>query len=77
VSEVSFLGSVVRIRVTLPEDAGVGSIDTFNSPSSPPPSVGDTVTISFATNAGMVVAGQSASAIGGDELDEEAVAVSA
>ncbi|MBL8584145.1 MAG: ABC transporter ATP-binding protein [Rhizobiaceae bacterium] len=45
ISEVSFLGSVIRIRV------GVGptavSLDTFNNPSTPPPRVGEKAHISF------------------------------
>ncbi len=45
ISEVSFLGSVIRVRV------GVGnetvSLDTFNSPASPPPTVGERAEISF------------------------------
>ena len=53
VADVSFLGSIVRIRVELPEDAGMVSIDTFNSPASPPPSVGETVAISFPPSAVM------------------------
>lgn len=45
IREVHFLGSVIRIRV----EAGGGliSLDAFNSPSTPPPAVGDAQTISF------------------------------
>jgi len=42
---VSFLGSIVRIRVRFADN--VVSLDTFNSPSSPPPQVGMDATVSF------------------------------
>lgn len=46
ISEVSFLGAIVRIR------AAVGaqrlSLDTFNNPAVPPPARGETVSLSFA-----------------------------
>ena len=45
ISEVSFLGSVIRVRVGLGKDAV--SLDTFNSPASPPPTVGSKAEISF------------------------------
>jgi putative spermidine/putrescine transport system ATP-binding protein len=45
ISEVSFLGSVIRVRVGLGKDAV--SLDTFNSPASPPPTVGENAEISF------------------------------
>jgi len=45
IAEVSFLGSVIRVRVGLGKDAV--SLDTFNSPASPPPAVGDKAEISF------------------------------
>ncbi|MBX3582059.1 MAG: ABC transporter ATP-binding protein [Rhizobiaceae bacterium] len=45
ISEVSFLGSVIRVRVGLGQEAV--SLDTFNSPASPPPAVGDKAEISF------------------------------
>ncbi|WP_378948720.1 ABC transporter ATP-binding protein [Mesorhizobium sp. ANAO-SY3R2] len=47
IADVHFLGSVIRVRV------GVGqnmvSLDTFNSPSSPPPVVGEKTEISFSS----------------------------
>ena len=46
IDEVSFLGAVVRIRVKLDENSV--SLDTFNSPSAPPPKRGDAVTLTFA-----------------------------
>ena len=47
VEEVSFLGSVVRIRAAL--DGQRVSFDTFNTIAMRPPALGDTVDISFAT----------------------------
>ncbi len=45
IADVSFLGSVIRIRM----DVGGGqiSLDTFNKPSAPPPRAGSPATISF------------------------------
>ncbi|TJU83448.1 MAG: ABC transporter ATP-binding protein [Mesorhizobium sp.] len=47
ITEVHFLGSVIRVRV------GIGgstvSLDTFNSPASPPPAVGERAEISFSS----------------------------
>jgi putative spermidine/putrescine transport system ATP-binding protein len=51
VHDVAFLGSVVRIRVQLPGDAGILSLDTFNDPGSPPPALGTVVTLSFPPSA--------------------------
>ncbi len=45
ISDVSFLGSVIRVRVGVGKNAV--SLDTFNSPTSPPPVVGDETEISF------------------------------
>jgi putative spermidine/putrescine transport system ATP-binding protein len=45
ISEVSFLGSVIRVRVGIGKEAV--SLDTFNSPASPPPTVGSKAEISF------------------------------
>jgi putative spermidine/putrescine transport system ATP-binding protein len=48
ISEVHFLGSVIRVRV------GIGgntvSLDTFNSPATPPPAVGEKAEISFSSS---------------------------
>jgi putative spermidine/putrescine transport system ATP-binding protein len=46
IEEVSFLGSVVRVRVRIKDD--VISLDTFNSPSVAPPARGEPVTVTFA-----------------------------
>jgi putative spermidine/putrescine transport system ATP-binding protein len=47
ITDVHFLGSVIRVRA----DTGGGnvSLDTFNSPSTPPPAVGETAEISFSS----------------------------
>jgi putative spermidine/putrescine transport system ATP-binding protein len=46
IDEVSFLGSVVRIRVRF--NGSAISLDTFNNPGQPPPERGSTVTVGFA-----------------------------
>ena len=46
IEEVSFLGSVVRVRVRFKEQAV--SFDTFNNPARPPPARGESVTVNFA-----------------------------
>ena len=48
ISDVSFLGSVIRVRVGVGRNAV--SLDTFNSPSTPPPVVGETANITFAAS---------------------------
>jgi putative spermidine/putrescine transport system ATP-binding protein len=48
ISEVSFLGSVIRMRVDLGSNAV--SLDTFNNPTTPPPNVGDRTEISFSSS---------------------------
>ena len=48
ISEVHFLGSVIRVRVGVGDS--VVSLDTFNNPSTPPPAVGDRTAISFSSN---------------------------
>ena len=42
---VSFLGSIVRIRVRIGEN--MLSLDTFNTPTSKPPQVGETIALNF------------------------------
>ena len=44
ISDVHFLGSVIRIKVATP--SGSVSLDTFNRPDTPPPAVGDSTEIS-------------------------------
>jgi putative spermidine/putrescine transport system ATP-binding protein len=47
VIDVSFLGSIVRIRVAIGGDGPVVALDEFNEPTLQLPNVGDTVTINF------------------------------
>jgi putative spermidine/putrescine transport system ATP-binding protein len=48
IADVSFLGSVIRVRVGLGKNSV--SLDTFNNPASPPPRVGDSADISFSSS---------------------------
>ena len=48
IADVSFLGSVIRVRVGLGKNSV--SLDTFNNPASPPPAVGDRADISFSSS---------------------------
>jgi putative spermidine/putrescine transport system ATP-binding protein len=48
IADVSFLGSVIRVRVGLGRNSV--SLDTFNNPASPPPRVGDSADISFSSS---------------------------
>jgi putative spermidine/putrescine transport system ATP-binding protein len=48
IADVHFLGSVIRVRVGV--GGSVVSLDTFNSPATPPPSVGEKTEISFSSN---------------------------
>jgi putative spermidine/putrescine transport system ATP-binding protein len=48
IAEVSFLGSVIRVRVRI--NGQQLSLDTFNSPTNPPPFVGGAAEISFSPN---------------------------
>ena len=54
VTDVSFLGSIVRVRVTLAEGAVV-SLDEFNEPTLKLPSVDDTITINFPADGPLVI----------------------
>jgi putative spermidine/putrescine transport system ATP-binding protein len=53
VEDVTFLGSIVRIRVRFKENQV--SLDTFNNPSTTPPKVGQPVTVSFPREAVLVL----------------------
>jgi putative spermidine/putrescine transport system ATP-binding protein len=46
ITDVNFLGAVVRIRVRIAESSI--ELDTFNSATTPPPKTGEQVTVSFA-----------------------------
>ena len=54
VEDVSFLGSIVRARVRLGDDSTI-SFDSFNDPNVNPPTIGETVTVSFEPQASLVV----------------------
>jgi putative spermidine/putrescine transport system ATP-binding protein len=56
VEDVSFLGSIVRTRVRIGDDASV-SLDQFNDPALASAAIGDRVTISFPPEATLVLAG--------------------
>ncbi|MEK6719283.1 MAG: ABC transporter ATP-binding protein [Chloroflexota bacterium] len=47
IEDVTFLGSIVRIRVKVGEGAGRLSFDTFNNPSLILPKIGDTLALTF------------------------------
>jgi len=55
VEDISFLGSIVRIRVKAGDGPTIVSLDTFNDPQLRLPEVGDTVTISFAREAALIL----------------------
>jgi putative spermidine/putrescine transport system ATP-binding protein len=65
--DVSFLGSIVRMRVGLGNGTAV-SLDTFNDPHLALPAVGETVTVSFPREACLVLASASAPAPAEDAL---------
>ena len=53
-SEVSFLGSVIRVRVQV-EDLFL-SLDTFNNPAAAPPAIGEATVVSFSPDDVLVIA---------------------
>jgi putative spermidine/putrescine transport system ATP-binding protein len=53
IADVSFLGSVIRIRVDI--GGSLISLDTFNRASAPPPSAGEAVEISAEASAAIVL----------------------
>jgi len=59
--DVSFLGSIVRMRVGLGEGASF-SLDTFNDPNLTLPAVGEVVTVSFPREATLVLEGKATAA---------------
>jgi putative spermidine/putrescine transport system ATP-binding protein len=54
--DISFLGSIVRMRMGLGKDSASLSLDTFNDPNLELPPVGDQVTVSFPPEACLVLA---------------------
>jgi putative spermidine/putrescine transport system ATP-binding protein len=55
IDEVSFLGSVVRVRVRFKDNAV--SLDTFNNPGAAPPSRGEAAAVAFSREALLVLDG--------------------
>ena len=55
VTDVSFLGSIVRIRVALGGDGAVIALDEFNEPTLQLPAVDSTITISFPADGPLVL----------------------
>jgi putative spermidine/putrescine transport system ATP-binding protein len=56
ISDVDFLGSVIRIRLKV--EGEVLSLDTFNDPSAAPPRRGDRLDVTFARESVLVLDGQ-------------------
>ena len=69
VEDVSFLGSIVRTRVRVGEKEQL-SFDQFNDPSLSASAIGETVTVSFAPEATLVLEGRASA----DAAIEEAIA---
>jgi len=55
VEDVSFLGSIVRIRIRLGDDATTVSLDVFNDPNLMLPDIESPVTLSFPPEACLVI----------------------
>ena len=55
VDRVTFLGSIVRVRIALAGDSGVVAFDTLNNPHLAVPADGESVTVSFPPEACMVL----------------------
>jgi putative spermidine/putrescine transport system ATP-binding protein len=55
VSDVSFLGSIVRIRIALGGDGPIVILDEFNEPTLKLPQIGETATISFPADGPLVL----------------------
>ena len=55
IADISFLGSIVRIRMSLGDGAGNVMFDTFNNPHLALPQIGDPVTISFPPESCLVI----------------------
>jgi hypothetical protein len=47
VTDVSFLGSIVRIRIAIGGEGPIVALDEFNEPTLQLPNVGDSITINF------------------------------
>ncbi|HYK94310.1 MAG TPA: ABC transporter ATP-binding protein [Candidatus Dormibacteraeota bacterium] len=55
VAEVSFLGSIVRIRIRIGDDGPIVSLDEFNEPTLKLPAIGETATLSFPADGPLVL----------------------
>jgi putative spermidine/putrescine transport system ATP-binding protein len=55
IADVSFLGSVIRVKVAVGDD--LVSLDTFNKPHMPPPRVGDPAVVTFNSGDVLVLQG--------------------
>ena len=55
VTDVSFLGSIVRIRIALGGDGPIVILDEFNEPTLKLPTIGETATISFPADGPLVL----------------------
>ena len=62
VEDVSFLGSIVRIRLRIDEQGATLSLDTFNDPSLTTPPIDSRVTVSFPPEACLVLGRDSSAA---------------
>jgi putative spermidine/putrescine transport system ATP-binding protein len=71
VEDVSFLGSIVRTRVRIGDDATL-SFDQFNDPALAPATIGDVVPLSFPVEATLVLKGSTRP----DAVIEQAIATS-
>ncbi len=56
IADVTFLGSIVRIRVRLADGNGMVAFDTFNNPHVAPPAIDSQVTLAFPPEAVLVLA---------------------
>jgi putative spermidine/putrescine transport system ATP-binding protein len=55
VRDVSFLGSIVRMRIALADGGAVVILDEFNEPTLTLPTIGETVTVSFPADGPLVL----------------------
>jgi len=70
IHDITFLGSIVRVRMNLGGDHGTVMFDTFNNPRLALPTAGDPVTVSFAPEACLVL-DQPADAVEPDPVEAE------
>ena len=68
VADVSFLGSIVRMRITV-ADGVLVILDVFNEPTLVLPQLGDTVTLSFPAEGPLVLGADAVAAVPVDALD--------